>query len=106
MRISDWSSDVCSSDLCERVAALLLDQPRDVGGRSVACGDQTGAIVQAIEERRNEARDPEHRARHDHPVAGEIGRASGRDSGCQYVYTSVVVVSLKTKTITIILTTH
>src|SRR3546814_8289175 len=32
MRISDWSSDVCSSDLCgpaDGEAALLLEQPRD-----------------------------------------------------------------------------
>src|SRR3546814_14258708 len=28
MRISDWSSDVCSSDLLRRIHALALPQPR------------------------------------------------------------------------------
>src|SRR3546814_12825644 len=32
MRISDWSSDVCSSDLKELLVALLADHEVDVGG--------------------------------------------------------------------------
>src|SRR3546814_15616417 len=31
MRISDWSSDVCSSDLVDRLTSVLL---RDLGGRA------------------------------------------------------------------------
>src|SRR3546814_5870812 len=35
LRISDWSSDVCSSDLCQHVAALVIGpQPIDRRGRS------------------------------------------------------------------------
>src|SRR3546814_14490743 len=98
MRISDWSSDVCSSDLtdaslkslvsgvCAAVAAVALGQiapaqaagwperpvqvivPWSAGGGT----DATGRII-------------------------EIGRASCRERVCQYVYISVVAVSLKKK---------
>src|SRR3546814_4857977 len=33
MRISDWSSDVCSSDLCRRGDELLCAAPRTLGVR-------------------------------------------------------------------------
>src|SRR3546814_6651493 len=33
MRISDWSSDVCSSDLARRAAGGDLDQPAALGHR-------------------------------------------------------------------------
>src|SRR3546814_4506515 len=29
MRISDWSSDVCSSDLCDQPVVVLLRKPRN-----------------------------------------------------------------------------
>src|SRR3546814_3368342 len=60
MRISDWSSDVCSSDL----RGLSLGFSLSRAARSGAClsnGVQTG------------------------PPIGEIGRASCRERVCQYV---------------------
>src|SRR3546814_2331030 len=83
MRISDWSSDVCSSDLLRRdqdreqqhdrpdEIVLLLDRERPVvlhrGG-----GDVLGEVVD--------------RAFGEAPVHEvEIGRASCRERVCQYV---------------------
>src|SRR3546814_16179898 len=86
MRISDWSSDVCSSDLLAgRIAAPALrleraDQPVGELERIVLDVDQGQA--------RHEARNLQH----------EIGRASCRERVCQYVSISVVAVSLKKKT--------
>src|SRR3546814_20470414 len=78
MRISDWSSDVCSSDLRRR------GRPREVGRRiallfalpRMSRVDFTGTA------RRLDGR--------------EIGRASFRARVCQYVLVSVVAVSLIT----------
>src|SRR3546814_12685588 len=107
MRISDWSSDVCSSDL--RVArgpprhedgefALnrheLLHQQRHasagtllhqrVGGFGVREHPPAAAVVAAAL-----------RLRHNGPA--ELGSASVRERVCQYVSISVGAVSLKTK---------
>src|SRR3546814_6273739 len=73
MRISDWSSDVCSSDLIAVtdiviVPSILLPPEGWVTGR------------------------------HPELVAWlQIGRASCRERVCQYVQISVVAVSLKKK---------
>src|SRR3546814_2928519 len=58
MRISDWSSDVCSSDLVEQIVRPALDPPRVTGGEQV--GDLIG-------------RDGEH--------AGEVPTGEGEDAG-------------------------
>src|SRR3546814_14831184 len=104
MRISDWSSDVCSSDLGEigepgailaaredrrivrRVErdrilrrALLGGVHRDDGILDILEAGQHGALVRG--ER----------------GLGPIGRASCRERVCQYVSSSVVAVSLKKK---------
>src|SRR3546814_4527428 len=67
MRISDWSSDVCSSDLCAR-------EPVDRGLRGATAGrhgpQQCSADIG--KPRRDQL-----------PV--EIGRASCRERVCQYV---------------------
>src|SRR3546814_8274338 len=69
MRISDWSSDVCSSDL-------------DGGRHCIAQPDLDGLGLD----------------RPGYGVLGhENGRASCRESVCQYVLISVVAVSLKIK---------
>src|SRR3546814_5093618 len=55
MRISDWSSDVCSSDLLYRFADR---QPADVGGDARAAGVCAGAELwhqQALDRRRTGA---------------------------------------------------
>src|SRR3546814_19227933 len=71
MRISDWSSDVCSSD-------LISDQPRSAGRLLRRQPEQGGGRPQGA---RGE----------------QIGRASCRERVCQYVEISVVAVSLKKK---------
>src|SRR3546814_16916271 len=81
MRISDWSSDVCSSDLC------------DAGGAGAAVGVRVGGDVLAARNLPAGRRGN----RHGVPAPGggrpcaagrravEIGRASGRERGWQYV---------------------
>src|SRR3546814_3059420 len=106
MRISDWSSDVCSSDLAEeaveqargQLAALIGASPREVIFTSGATESNNLAIKGAA--RFHRARRPhvvtltsEHKCvlesvrqleREGHPV-DEIGRASCRERVCQYV---------------------
>src|SRR3546814_16930708 len=103
MRISDWSSDVCSSDL--------------------RCGDQTGVgqradaqhqidLTQVLAVQVDEAVDQtqldidsriglekfgQGRRQMTATEGGQIGRASCRERVCQYVKISVVAVSLKKK---------
>src|SRR3546814_13205248 len=105
MRISDWSSDVCSSDLASDsdTEALRLSGhvPIDgVSSRPARCRAQQKKRAQGP------SYPPPRRQRHhvvaDHEVIeqpDEIGRASCRERVCQYVWTSVVAVSLKTKKI-------
>src|SRR3546814_16466016 len=103
MRISDWSSDVCSSD-------LILAQRADLDAQ-IAALDRL-ALAQRVDDRRRLFRrdgeadadiaaggredlavDADHIAAHvEHRAAGvalvdrgEIGRASCRESVCQYV---------------------
>src|SRR3546814_20906486 len=104
MRISDWSSDVCSSDLLRGARpgappvrpATGLDQPalltpaalarrRARAARHPGGDRETGvSVFQLVPER-------------DAGPVYEIGRASCRGSGGQYVENSVVAVSLKNK---------
>src|SRR3546814_16093570 len=82
MRISDWSSDVCSSDLPTSSAS------RNAGwamGRAGPCAS------------RHRTGDHAALPRGSHRLGREIGRASCRERVCQYVYISVVAVSLKKK---------
>src|SRR3546814_10792038 len=92
MRISDWSSDVCSSDLHEKVVRLITDRSGRVVGVETARIPETrradhrrlyGKVVPmlpfkaVISERAGaEARTLE---------AAEIGRTSCRERVCQYV---------------------
>src|SRR3546814_13244173 len=79
MRISDWSSDVCSSDLLEQFFFGL-------GGPN---GPLPLHITEYVRERqRNNADSTSKRFL-------EIGSASCRERVCQYVYISVVAASLK-----------
>src|SRR3546814_7171406 len=79
MRISDWSSDVCSSDLfaqrLESVNIKTVEFRQNVGNFS-APTKEFGAAMHSG------------RISHDgNPVLAwcEIGRASCRERGCQYV---------------------
>src|SRR3546814_8044359 len=92
MRISDWGSDVCSSDLVslasgEQCAAALreagyqvseIDVTRDVGALIAALDPRPDVVFNALHGRYGE----------DGCIQGllnQIGRASCRDRGCQYV---------------------
>src|SRR3546814_13780447 len=96
MRISDWSSDVCSSDL--GAGAAVDEQRLEAFGRLVAL--QVAVICQVFGRmfvqvgvdvlRCLLAADAE-------TLHQEIGRASCRERVCQYVSISVVAVSLKKK---------
>src|SRR3546814_13918003 len=107
MRISDWSSDVCSSDLAdhddgERVGlvellgdalgllqghrldvAVALFQVVDAEVLDLHAHEHAGDIVGAAEAQRKRA--------------GAVGRASCRERVCEYVENSVVVVSIQKK---------
>src|SRR3546814_15812114 len=93
MRISDWSSDVCSSDLNNRasnpvVRRVILSEFQQILTKTARDFLQQRTPLQSLSQ--SEAR-PEH---HD----AEIGRASCRERVCQYVSISVVAVPLqKTK---------
>src|SRR3546814_13707502 len=109
MRISDWSSDVCSSDLHSPALLLLADpQAQHPSGSPARCGDQRQPEVL-----------PRHRLGTPCPARqgkclrlcrllygvrgartlcrGEIGRASCRERGGPDVTITVVGVSLKKK---------
>src|SRR3546814_16498741 len=94
MRISDWSSDVCSSDLhrahhngeilpMHRTPGQLLDQP---GVGALAARDHHypgGVLVEPVHTARARQR------------CKVIGLASRRERGGPFVYITVVAVSLK-----------
>src|SRR3546814_4062882 len=84
MRISDWSSDVCSSDLIEGYSAYD-EMPEDVAQKAEVLSDEIDAITA-----KRSAYDPEVVARGGAFVSltsegEEIGRASCRERVCQYV---------------------
>src|SRR3546814_19157810 len=102
MRISDWSSDVCSSDL-QRVTEYRRKRDRIAGMRDAVGRHQAAA---EIPEHRfgiscKEAMDRETDRRGEPLLAdfprGEIGSASCRDRVCKYVSTSVGAVALQNK---------
>src|SRR3546814_13104214 len=95
MRISDWSSDVCSSDLRSDPsspylyfveeppqAPIFIGQPPEPSEAIVARGKEVWQQAKCWE---------------CHGQTGEIGRASCRERVCQYVYISVVADSLTKK---------
>src|SRR3546814_15613478 len=110
MRISDWSSDVCSSDLLEvgllprrgefaqRHAAFALQHDVDDGeivldSRDGALDDMAFEAVGAAERLLEQGREI---------IAGgvcrnEIGRAPGTEMGCPYMSISGVPVTVKKK---------
>src|SRR3546814_16643883 len=98
MRISDWSSDVCSSDLAAVEGGEALPQ-RDLQFLFEIAPQARIGLIAAREtgERTAEAADRFRKKPLLIPVghAGQIGRASGRERGWQYVLISVVAGSLK-----------
>src|SRR3546814_3026744 len=90
MRISDWSSDVCSSDLAATCAAAALALAGCGGGKK-----QTGAVMAPSQVTTIGVNSYLWRASLDSlsfmpllqsdSAGGEIGRASCRERVCQYV---------------------
>src|SRR3546814_14295382 len=98
MRISDWSSDVCSSDLVAplvRAGLLPPDWPYICHAVSGYSGGGK-ALIERFEQDRDIAwRGYALTLGHKHvPDMQEIGRASCRERVCKYVYISVVGASL------------
>src|SRR3546814_12795851 len=124
MRISDWSSDVCSSDLQVLGRARALGRARRDGLPLLPAGQRhsaRGRDGQGVEQEDLRA-DPQGRRRRledagrgaralprcrgvrhhgailQHDGDSETGRASRRDRVCQYVTISVVAAYIKNKT--------
>src|SRR3546814_19598317 len=98
--MSDWSSDGCSSDLdaAERLQlGRELAQPV-LGGVARLLAHQLGDADPVLELLRRD--DIEQHDAAPRFLRPKIGRATGRERVCQYVYISVVAVSLKQNTIT------
>src|SRR3546814_16485080 len=105
MSISDWSSDVCSSDLDRQ------RRPEGVPGRPapyqavLAGGHREGGDVVAqrqavvappgLDEAAEQDHDVDHRR--EAGTRQEIGRASRRERGCQNVYIWAIQVYVKKK---------
>src|SRR3546814_17687130 len=92
MLISDWSSDVCASDLQRDLAVGHIDQDRTLGtglpdgpAMHVAGEHDVGLVADALALVNVTER----------PVVVEIGRASCRARGCQYVSFSGLTYSCK-----------
>src|SRR3546814_12540384 len=93
MRISDWSSDVCSSDLAQFGIALAIGRQsrrEPFGGEIARSGDCQRFRRLALLHRPHRFLELE-KAR----PRRQIGRASCRERVCQHVEYSVVAVSLK-----------
>src|SRR3546814_13945240 len=98
MRISDWSSDVCSSDLqiSQRQQSAVEDF-RDANLQIASLVAQQ--ISGGVRWNKPETITPTLEGVADFGGSAlEIGRASCRERVCQYVYISVVAVYIKNKT--------
>src|SRR3546814_4763552 len=88
MRISDWSSDVCSSDLRQLLRRSARSGQANPGERLQGTGDQRrggGRGSQAASGVHPESARQGAAQRRGRQTSGEIGRASCRERVCQYV---------------------
>src|SRR3546814_8174441 len=84
MRISDWSSDVCSSDLEHHEHPREIPPPEDEDAQErLDC--QHDARHAEEEPQADAGREPGHVGRLARVAAEQIGRASCRERVCQYV---------------------
>src|SRR3546814_9638293 len=85
MRISDWSSDVCSSDLQEEKSALKI-RPEEVQKKAPAktqISEQNKGPQKSVELQRAKTAVTSAVPAIPHPPAEQIGRASRRERVCQ-----------------------
>src|SRR3546814_16968834 len=107
MRISDWSSDVCSSDLPQFADATMgYEMQYDGLGRHVTrlmTAQLVPNFIHGPDVSEQDLLDyyTEPMGLPRIPVPEEIGRASCRARVCQYVWIPVVAVSLTKKNINI-----
>src|SRR3546814_20615794 len=103
MRISDWSSDVCSSDLSGKSEKCTFCYPRIETGQPTVCSETCvgrirylGVLLYDADRIEAAASVPDERDLYqaqldlfldpnDPAVIEQIGRASCRESVCQYV---------------------
>src|SRR3546814_12057759 len=105
MRISDWSSDVCSSDLVRIARGDRRKRVRSRIDALIGAEHDAGAAVADFDPTidDHDARAitiPTHRearAAHAHLAVAELGRAARRDRVREYVLITVVAVMLKAK---------
>src|SRR3546814_1966325 len=80
MRISDWSSDVCSSDLCSSIGGIFACRPRQYVAPAARSVDVNAGISHSGSRTSTAIAASGASGRSD-----EIGRASCRGRVCQYV---------------------
>src|SRR3546814_4471005 len=90
MRISDWSSDVCSSDLgpCGPCSEIFFDHGEHIPGGPPGSPDEDGdrfVEIWNLVFMQYEQMDKETRVDLPRPPIDKIGRASCRERVCQYV---------------------
>src|SRR3546814_16490665 len=118
MRISDWSSDVCSSDLPSSGSTLLATQPvvpgltfnpsdpasiaNYIAANAATVGGFHNLIVAGAQGCNPVFEGDPFNQNNPACFNNQIGRASCRERVCQKVYISVVVVTIQQKTYTII----
>src|SRR3546814_3592544 len=91
MRISDWSSDVCSSDLLEDVGGNGAEALFNARNQLLAAASQSPILAGVRPEGQEDA--PQLRVMIDRiqahalglSIGDEYGRASCRERGCSYV---------------------
>src|SRR3546814_14356080 len=110
MRIMDWSSDVCSSDLAAIAGVLSFPLHANAQDTNPAPGTPVTDLTKVTVSASN-SRLPDSDAARPHTLtvitAEELreqqhGRAERRERGCQYVKIQAVGATLKKKTDTII----
>src|SRR3546814_14660921 len=103
MRISDWSSDVCSSDLTSALTELESVKSRLQDAE--AHGEQYRKIAHAAEQtvkqlmQKNKERESQQKSELEQARQEQIGRAQYRERGCQYGEIAVGDEALKKKRI-------
>src|SRR3546814_12314797 len=98
MRISDWSSDVCSSDLPHRNSGGRHSRSGNSLGSKATGGRYDSQLERTFHDTGPVSADHRDRRRRSRRQCRQqqIGRASCRERVCPYVYISVVAVSLTT----------